>query len=365
MIPKLGMLLASVTLALVLAEWWAPDAHVYVHLRHGGLETPYLPDSEADLVTPEFSVRYRINALGFRDAPRRVAKPPGTRRVLVLGDSHAAGWGVEQNETFAARLEAHLGAEVEVWNTAKHAGCAVWYVLQARDFRERFDPDLLVVQLFDNDPSDSATLEERFPRDEDGRLLEVPDRYRWETGVAAGVSRWWRHLSLVNRWKRLRKRLDGETLPAHQFFEPGIWGRRIAGSAGTAAPEGGDGDIPPAQLGFRPHDLAFHEALIEQLLGERGELPIVLLYVPARPRLAGTSLENVRANNPLYQGVADAAGRAGTPLVDLQEVFLTADVDPRDFYFQVDGHINALGHAAAADALREPVLAALAGAPPP
>ena len=49
----------------------------------------------------------RINPTGFRDADHPVEKPPGTRRVAVLGDSVAFGWGVPAEQRFSDVL-AHL-----------------------------------------------------------------------------------------------------------------------------------------------------------------------------------------------------------------------------------------------------------------
>ncbi len=66
------------------------------------------------------SVRYRINADGFRDRPRARIPPHGAWRAVVLGDSVAFGYGVEQEATFPARLERLLsrGAPAEVLNLA-------------------------------------------------------------------------------------------------------------------------------------------------------------------------------------------------------------------------------------------------------
>ncbi len=62
------------------------------------------------------------NRLGYRDREHRLEKPPGTFRIVVLGDSVAAGWGVERREdTLPARLERDLaerGRPTEVLNFA-------------------------------------------------------------------------------------------------------------------------------------------------------------------------------------------------------------------------------------------------------
>lgn|GEM_PF-768756 len=48
----------------------------------------------------------RANRLGYRDRDHEPTKPPGTYRIVVIGDSVAAGWGVEETaDLFAPRLE--------------------------------------------------------------------------------------------------------------------------------------------------------------------------------------------------------------------------------------------------------------------
>lgn len=49
-----------------------------------------------------------ISSLGFRDDELSVPKPPGQKRILVLGDSSVFGSGVVISQTFSARLEQSL-----------------------------------------------------------------------------------------------------------------------------------------------------------------------------------------------------------------------------------------------------------------
>ena len=48
------------------------------------------------------------NSLGLREGERLRAKPPGTYRIVALGDSITMGWGVSQDMTFPAQLERQL-----------------------------------------------------------------------------------------------------------------------------------------------------------------------------------------------------------------------------------------------------------------
>src|SRR5258708_39969473 len=56
-----------------------------------------------------WAVEFRYNALRFRDAPLG-PKPPGVRRVMVLGDSFTEGQGVKEPDTYPRRLESLLNA---------------------------------------------------------------------------------------------------------------------------------------------------------------------------------------------------------------------------------------------------------------
>lgn len=56
----------------------------------------------------EFTSEYRINSVGVRDDEKSLYHPG----IIVGGDSFAMGWGVNQDETFAQRLEQKSGTTV-------------------------------------------------------------------------------------------------------------------------------------------------------------------------------------------------------------------------------------------------------------
>ena len=103
-----------------------------------------------------YGVDVRFNAAGMRDREHVVAKPPGTRRVLVLGDSVAAGLGVAWEDTFVHRLEDELNARSPARPIEVIAGAVPgWNTVAERRyfFAEGigFEPDAVVLVYVSND----------------------------------------------------------------------------------------------------------------------------------------------------------------------------------------------------------------------
>jgi hypothetical protein len=86
---------------------------------------------------------------------RRLPEPPPTAdaapkpRLVILGDSHAMGWGVEDSETFASRLAAEHGYATVNLAVSSYATTRELLRLE-RDFPLRPD-DVIVIQYCDND----------------------------------------------------------------------------------------------------------------------------------------------------------------------------------------------------------------------
>ncbi|RMG09778.1 MAG: hypothetical protein D6731_18970 [Planctomycetota bacterium] len=144
-----------------------------------------------------FDVRIRCNARGLRDLEDHpYAKPPGERRVVVLGDSAMWGWGLENDETFAARLEAEL-PETECLNLAANGYSAVQSLIRLETEGVRYEPDAVVYAFVAND------LEDNFDDKKGGRpvaelgpdgglrIVNRPVRRRWKPAY----KQWLRHHS--------------------------------------------------------------------------------------------------------------------------------------------------------------------------
>lgn len=72
----------------------------------------FRPNITGRFTNPEFDVEIKTNSLGVRDDETSLQHPS----IVVLGDSHGMGWGVEQENRFSEVIENRL--HVKVLNTA-------------------------------------------------------------------------------------------------------------------------------------------------------------------------------------------------------------------------------------------------------
>lgn len=112
------------------------------------------------------SIPVDINSHGLRGPETTYEKPPGTFRILNLGDSIVMGWGVREENTYGRRLESLLNEEgsgnlrFEVVN----AGVPGWNLENALAYLQaeglNYEPDLILLGLtLTNDiKGDSALL---------------------------------------------------------------------------------------------------------------------------------------------------------------------------------------------------------------
>ena len=112
-----------------------------------------IPNFRGPASSDHFTFDY-VNAHGFRDRERTLAKPPGARRVLVLGDSVVAGHGLARREdTIPAQLERRLPG-LEVLNMGVGGYCTGGEVrlLEVRGLA--WASDVVVIVYVENDTDD-------------------------------------------------------------------------------------------------------------------------------------------------------------------------------------------------------------------
>jgi len=113
------------------------------------------------------------NGRGFRDTREfSYDKPPGTVRVLALGDSHTQGYEARQDHVFSAVLERYLrhrGVQAEVLNTGVSGFGTAEELLFLENEGVRYHPDYVVLALYANDYMDNVKAG-LFGLDEGGAL---------------------------------------------------------------------------------------------------------------------------------------------------------------------------------------------------
>jgi len=365
-------LAASLALGELVARHVSAEVYLQRWPAEGGILVPFEPGGRAELVMDEFRSLYAINRFGYRDRlTRTLARPAGTRRLLLLGDSFSAGWGVELEETFGWLLEERTG--VEVVNAARNGGCPHWYVFQHRFAAPRFEVDGVIVQLFDNDPDESLTSIRELGLQPGVPVGELPERYRPRSGPLVAAQRALQRLVLVQHARNLWQTwVAGAEVGRQPWVRVGAFPDRVPLDPDEDLARNGAWLLRPAPMGggrfgFHNPDVAprfaerfaLERALLAQLIDEvraRGAR-IAIVYIPAHVLVkSGRSPEEMLAGNPHLRLLRELCEQRDVPLLDMTAVML-ARPDPIRHYHLRDGHYNARGHAAVAEAL-EPLLRA-------
>ena len=97
------------------------------------------------------ATRVRVSSQGLRGADVLVPKPAGRRRLACVGDSVAFGWGVREAESYCAVLASTLGPEWEPLNLGVPGYGAAQKLAQLELKALPLEPDLVLVQLDQND----------------------------------------------------------------------------------------------------------------------------------------------------------------------------------------------------------------------
>jgi hypothetical protein len=127
---------------------WQWDPHTGMRL---------IPGKRGRSVKPGlFDVAVEVNSAGFRDREHPLDKPPGVRRIALLGDSFLEGLQVPFEQSVTSLLENRLsGAEVMSFGVSG-TGTARQY-LALRHYALPYKPDIVVLFFFaGNDISDNS-----------------------------------------------------------------------------------------------------------------------------------------------------------------------------------------------------------------
>lgn len=107
----------------------------------------HAPNSEVKQKWGGRELSYSINLSGLRGKEIALQKSPLKKRIALLGDSFAFGLNVQNDETFASKLE-NLGKNIEIMNFGIIGHAVDQYYLQFREKVLKFKPDIVVMAYF-------------------------------------------------------------------------------------------------------------------------------------------------------------------------------------------------------------------------
>ena len=311
-----------------------------------------VPGLEAVHWDADFKVLRRHNLHGFRGPEIAVAKPEGKTRVLVVGDSFVYGNGVENEETFCARLEA-LEPELQVINAGVPGYGGGETLVLLREEIGIWKPDVIIAGFFWNDVFDAYPG--RYTRFElqDGALVEIaPEPPTAENAAFDPMRR--RHARMVRRYGLIARESYLYRLVSDRYkvFSQGTRSlrRRFTGETDDGLPDGWD-------LSMYPEAWALAEALLaaQRDVARHANTPFALVVVPDSSLVEPGTVYGIPPHvNEVEERLAAFARREGVRTIDLHAPLQERRArDGRPLYFPADRHWNAEGHAHVAEILAD------------
>jgi hypothetical protein len=356
----LSLVVCELVFRAVAPEWsdqwkmWRPDP-VHAH----GLQLN-VRDAVVHGLSGEFAFRFSTNRQGLRMGyDLAIPKPAGRERILLVGDSFTFGYGVEQDETFAARLQERLDptrARVEVINAGFASGFTLdTHYVFLREVGAAWGPNRTIAGIcLSNDFDDLAKTKWSVA---EGKLASVVKLTEFiPTWLSENLPMWVKSSALLNfarsgllaQWRAR----SSEPGPAPNLVEACALDDElyrapthpVRASVKPQALDKQSASWPAAQRAdwvARSWSAHAHEK------GYR----LSFLFIPDRQEVQGMAAEpTIRHMLEVRKVFSNAASAAGIEILDP-----TLDMRARwcatrqPLYFEIDGHWNANGHRFIAD----------------
>ncbi len=316
-----------------------------------------IPNFRGRLISSEFDISIRLNEFGFRDQAFAEKKTHPATCICVLGDSFTFGYGVEADETYGQLLKKILktnGYDVEVYNLGV-PGTATAFQYQLLQNFSYLRPNIVILGMLatyadktGNDLIDNLAFVQkdaiptqperafepaRFPTNPKGLLSrESPqvDKARESIHLSQQLFHYFRS---TRRWLLQRSHF-------YRRFELMI-GQEFPPWVGHWQAEASRQRIEQGWLITQKWLLRFQE------LARQQQFALILLHIPF-PDFR--SDENAKID----RFVASFAKANNLLFVDgLLPAMTSSRLQPRDFYFLLDGHWRASAHKLCAEVLSE------------
>ncbi len=326
--------------------------------------------------TSEFEFSTNVNQLGFRGPEVSIEKPHGTKRVLILGDSFAFGWGVNDDQLFTSHLAKELegsSQRYEIINTSGGSLSPLIYYVRLKNTHMRLKPDLVLLFINYADFREDYFFKRNIMRDARGEIMDINplyidgqlDTWRWLRNHSEffsftynRINRPLRRIQILGVWRYLQAKLKGERTRDAMFEMD-----RVASK---------DMDVIEYDAYFmlrenvNPDAVRKHIAETTGYLAQIGELvkqtggSVVLVLLPNGVQIGpnqwskgrhmwGFETGRVYESPLVLKELATFARKQGIGFVNLVSSF--KQNNNRALFFERDGHLRPEGHLVLADAL--------------
>ncbi|RME83531.1 MAG: SGNH/GDSL hydrolase family protein [Caldilineae bacterium] len=182
------MLIATLVVLELLIRLLNPTKSLYprwqISDRYG--HTLYPGVTMVDEVPGRWRFEYTINELGYRGEPVPISNRYEKKNIVVLGDSHSFGHGVNDGEEYPAVMDRALADSYDVINLAVGGYGLPQEIRRYYEFGQLYRPALVILQFAGNDPEDG--FYNRVAEVDNGRFIFRSVR-RPESGIKAFLSR--------------------------------------------------------------------------------------------------------------------------------------------------------------------------------
>lgn len=345
----------------------------------------YLPGFSGSVYVDECDrhVQLRFHRDGFRGPDRPVEKPPGVRRIAILGDSMVAAIATDEGRTLVDQLQTKLndaaGSSADAWevmNFGVSGSSPGQQMVLYRNVVAKYRPDIVLCAFFvGNDLSDMSSQIGTNPHlyfdlDDQGRLVQEP-----YSATRASATEWLNRHSRFYVWQKLA--LNKARHQIRKQFRQHASKKSPPAAAKPASNQTDAGDgrwLDPGQWIYLTqetdkvaHAWAITGKVLEQFQREAtdGGARFAALMIPSPEqvyddyfqqvvRAAGKFGPHFDAQHPDLR-MTQLCQQAGVPLITLTERFRQAapdhDTGTRQqwLFLGGHGHFNDAGNRLAAD----------------
>ncbi len=286
-----------------------------------------IPNSTYWHTNPDSRVEFRINSQGMRaDRDYADAKPPGTCRILMLGDSFFMGYEVALEESIQYLLEKKLneaGYKCEVLNLAVSGMGPAESLLALEHVGRKFSPDIVLLEMHRTNLDNNIRAD--LLRLEDGRL--VPGQKTYLPGVATS--------DYLMRFALYRWAIEHCQLYSAVREKAAVWIKSLLVTLKRPGAEDTDDNIA-ANGGDLEYKRALNLAITQRIEEVSRPAKLLLLEIPDRQtRTTFSSYGPLPEENP-YKAT-------GQYITVIDELRAAAGEDTLLYYERGQGHMTPLG----------------------